>query len=80
FANVKYLRYKKLVKTHSVSDEAYQAAWQDYVTAVDTYNLTKANIKEAHYYAPYNGTVKDILYPNDSGIGDGNPVLTLVKS
>ncbi|HJO95692.1 MAG TPA: hypothetical protein QF753_20015 [Victivallales bacterium] len=79
FAKVKYARYKKLVKTHAVSEEAYQDAWQDYVTAVDTYNLTKGKIREAHYYAPYDGTVKDILYPNDSGIGDGNPVLTLVK-
>jgi multidrug resistance efflux pump len=80
FARLKYDRYKKLVKVHSVSEELYQDAWEKYVAAVDELKMTKANFKRAHYYAQYDGTVKNILYPNNSGIGDGNPVLTIVKS
>ncbi|MCP4180558.1 MAG: hypothetical protein GY756_22575 [bacterium] len=80
FAKLKYDRYKKLVNVHSVSEEAYQDAWQKYVEAVDTLKVAKANFKRAHYYAQFDGTVKNILYPNNSGIGDGNPVLTVAKS
>ncbi len=64
-------RAKKLVKTHSISLEDYQECIRDLTVAQADLKITEASIALSKYYAPFDGTVTQIVRYN-GGLGDND--------
>ena len=77
FYRLIYERRKKLFKTRTVSQEAYDNALHDYITAKDEMAKFLAYAKQAYYTAPFDCEVIKLLYLQNSGIKDGNPAINI---
>ena len=64
-------RAKKLIKTHSISLEDYQQSLRDLAVAQADLKVTEASIALSKYYAPFDGTVTQIVRYN-GGLGDND--------
>ena len=74
-----YNRDAKLIKTNSISEQEYENAKIAYAKSIDDYKIDKDAVDFGLYKAPYNCKIIKLLYPQGSGIGDGNPVITIEK-
>ena len=72
-----YLRRKKLIKSHAVSQEALDTALQNLVNAEDQLLTYIAKVSQAFYTAPFDCEITKLLYLQKSGIGDGNPAINI---
>ena len=79
FNKTTYERNKKLVKTHSVSVQAFDDSSQRYADAKNALNDYITQMYEGLYYAPFDCEVTKLLYVQHGGVGDGNPVINIKK-
>jgi multidrug resistance efflux pump len=63
---------EKLVANHSISRDNYQQCVRDYLVAKNSYELDLAQMNESKYFAPFDGTVTNIVRYNGSGLGDND--------
>ncbi len=70
-----YDRKKKLAKTHSISVQEMDDAWRDYHDAINNLEIAEQQSKSGFYTAPYDCEVVRCEVPQNSGRGDGDPVL-----
>ena len=69
----------KLIKSHSISTADYQVSEHDYLNAKTTYGMDIANAKLSKYYAPFDGTVTNIIRYNGSGLGDNDNEMEITR-
>ena len=72
-----FLRRKKLVETHAVSQEVVDNALHDLIDAEDELVLLISKAEQGFYVAPFDCEITKLLYLQDSGIGDGNPAINI---
>ena len=72
-----YNRRMKLIKTHAVSREDYDNAFQNYINARDEFVSYICKVKSGFYTAPFDCEIVELLYLQHSGIGDGNPAINI---
>jgi hypothetical protein len=72
-----YERNKTLVKTHSVSQQAFDDSSIQYADAKNNLNDYITQMYEGLYYAPFDCEVTKLLYVQHGGVGDGNPVINI---
>ena len=72
-------RGEKLVKNKSISLDDYQQCQRDMKMAKAQLELTKANIALSKYYAPFDGTVTNIICYDGSGLGDNDPEVQITE-
>jgi hypothetical protein len=72
-----YLRRMKLIKTHAVSEEALDEAVFNLINSQDELALFISKLKQGFYEAPFDCEITKLLYPQKSGIGDGNPAINI---
>ncbi|MCF7790930.1 MAG: hypothetical protein K9L78_03215 [Victivallales bacterium] len=72
-----YLRRKKLIETHAVSQEAYDEAYEGVLTAEAELISYLVKVKLGFYRAPFDCEIVKLLYVQGSGIGDGNPAINI---
>ncbi len=63
---------KKLIKKESISLDDYQQCIRDIDEAKAVLDSTNAQIKLSKYYAPFDGTVTNIVRYDGSGLGDND--------
>ena len=63
---------KKLIKKESISHDDYEQCVRDIDVAKAALDNTKAQIKYSKYYAPFDGTVTNIVRYDGSGLGDND--------
>jgi multidrug resistance efflux pump len=67
---------KKLIKNASIPLADYLECVHDHVSAQATYAIDLANIKTSKYYAPFDGTVTNIVRYDGSGLSDNEVEVT----
>ena len=72
-----YDRNKQLIKSHSVSEQAFDDSQNAYNDSVGDLADYKAQMKECLYTAPFDCEVTKLLYVTGSGVGDGNPMINI---
>jgi multidrug resistance efflux pump len=72
-----YDRNKSLIKSHSVSEQAYDDSQNAYNDAMGELADYKAQMKECFYTAPFDCEITKLLYLSGSGVGDGNPMINI---
>ena len=70
-------RREKLVNMRAISQEDYDSSLNDLTFAKDDLINYLFKFKEGFYVAPYDCEILKQLYPNGSGIGDGNPAINI---
>ena len=68
-------RKLKLAKTHSLSVQEMDDAWQDYHSALNDLAIAEQQTKCGFYTAPFDCEIIRREVPETSGIGDGNPAM-----
>jgi multidrug resistance efflux pump len=77
---ITYQRKLKLNKQNAVSVQAMQDALKNYTDDIDQMNYYAKSIEHGHYYAPFNGIITKVFFPNGTGIGDGSTILRIHKA
>ena len=77
YFRILYKRREKLIKTHAVSQEAVDNAFQNLINAKDQLALYLSQFKLGYYIAPFDCEITKLLYVQHSGIGDGNPAINI---
>ncbi|HJO94265.1 MAG TPA: hypothetical protein QF753_12765 [Victivallales bacterium] len=77
YYSILYSRRKKLVKTHAVAQEDVDSSLHDLIKAQNELASYLCKVKQGYYVAPYDCEIVKILYPQGSGIGDGNPAINI---
>ena len=74
-----FSRAVKLIKDSSISIADYQETFKDYINGVEALKLTKIAIKHSKYYAPFDGTVTNIVNYNGSGLNDNDTEVEITR-
>jgi multidrug resistance efflux pump len=70
---------KKLIKNNSIPQADFLECMHDHINAQATYAIDQANIKTSKYYAPFDGTVTNIVRYTGSGLGDNDDEVEVTK-
>ncbi len=77
YYNRLYLRRESLIKNHAISQDEFDNALNDLISTEDDLASYICKLKEGFYVAPFDCEVVELLYLNESGIGDGNPAINI---
>ena len=70
---------KKLIQNHSISDDDLQQCLRDVTIAKCQLEETMQALKNSKYYAPFSGTVTNVVNYNGSGLGDNNTEIQITE-
>ncbi len=73
-------RNKRLLSKQAISVQDYEISESSYQKAKSAYELSGNNMRDAHLYAPFDGSIEKKLADNFQRVGSGVPIVQLVNT